>query len=298
MKILIIGSLGFIGSHCLKHFSSMHDTYGCDILPDQNNKKHFILNPETADFDIIFKQQCFDLCINCAGSAVVNKSFEEPVKDYYLNTIIVYRILDAIRKNYPICKFVNISSAAVYGNPVTIPILETATLNPLSPYGFHKQMAEIICQEYTKIYNIPTCSLRIFSAYGTGLRKQLIWDILTKVHQSNNITLFGTGQETRDFIYIDDIIDAIDITIQQSSFIADIVNIASGQQVSVSEIIKTIKNVYPTNFNYSFNNQTRIGDPLHWQADISRIVSWGFNTKVSLQQGISNVISWFLNENI
>ena len=298
MKILIIGSLGFIGRHCMSYFSSIHDTYGCDIHSDCKNQKHFTISPNAIDINCIFEKYNFDICINCAGSAVVSESFTDPSGDFFRNTVLLVNILNAIRNNSPHCKFINISSAAVYGNPITLPIPETAKPNPISPYGFHKLMAENLCQEYTKIYKLHTCSLRIFSAYGPELRKQLIWDILSKIKHSNQITLFGTGQETRDFIYIDDIIQAINIIIHKSDFNADIINIASGQQTSISHIINTIQSIHPSAFEFSFNNITRPGDPLHWQADISRLQSWGFTRTTSIQQGLTKVISWFLKENI
>lgn len=298
MKILIVGSCGFIGSHCMSFFSSIHDTYGCDIHSDSKNKKHFTISPNAIDINCIFEKYTFDVCINCAGAAVVSDSFIDPSGDFFTNTVPIVQILNAIRNNSPRCKFINISSAAVYGNPITLPISENAKPDPISPYGFHKLMAENICYEYTRLYNLSTCSLRVFSAYGPELRKQLIWDILSKIKYSNQITLWGTGQETRDFIYIDDIIQAINIIIHQSDFNADVVNIASGQQITISHVINTIKDIHPSAFDFSFNNMTRPGDPLHWQADISRLKSWGFTQTTSIQQGLTNVISWFLKENI
>ena len=94
-----------------------------------------------------------------------------------LNVSNVFKQLDAIRKFQPGCKYINLSSAAVYGNPESLPISEDHHLDPISPYGNHKKMAEEVCADFYTNYRIPTCSLRIFSAYGAGLQKQLFWDL-------------------------------------------------------------------------------------------------------------------------
>ena len=99
-----------------------------------------------------------------------------------------------------------------------MPIKESSPIRPLSPYGFHKAMAEKLCEEYYTFFGIATCSLRIFSAFGPGLRKQLLWDIYNKSKSLNSIELFGTGNESCDYIYIDDIVRAIELVIRKSLF--------------------------------------------------------------------------------
>lgn len=217
MKILVIGSKGFIGSHCVDYFSKANEVWGCDVVLDYNTPNYISIDAVDSDFLGIFEQRQYDVCINCAGAANVPFS-GETFNDFKLNTLNVFKLLEAIRKHAPQCKFVTMSSAAVYGNPASLPIVEGQKLMPVSPYGYHKVMAEKICEEYSKYWDIKTCCLRIFSAYGPGLRKQLFWDLYHKIKEQDEPTLWGTGHESRDFIYISDIVRIIDLAITHSTF--------------------------------------------------------------------------------
>ena len=121
MKILIIGSEGFIGSHCVNFFSKKNTVYMSDVY-NLIKKNYFQQSPFNSNFDKLFKTHNFDICINCSGSANVNESFSNPSKDFELNTLNVSKIIEAIKNTSPFCKFINISSAAVYGDPEKLPI--------------------------------------------------------------------------------------------------------------------------------------------------------------------------------
>jgi len=234
MKILIIGSKGFIGSHTYKYFQEKYpETYGADVVTDYVDKNYFLLDSTNSDFNEIFESQQFDYCVNCSGAASVPESLKNTLRDFNLNAHNVLKIADSIKKYNPDCRIINLSSAAVYGNPKSLPIKENHPAAPVSPYGYHKKFAEDILEEYYKLFSIQSCSLRIFSAYGEGLQKQLLWDIFTKSKTQENITLFGTGKETRDFIYVQDIIQCLDLLINQGSFRSDVYNIANGEQISI-----------------------------------------------------------------
>lgn len=184
------------------------------------------------------------------------------------------------------------SSAAIYGNPDSLPIYENSKNNPVSPYGFHKTMAEMVCQEYSKFWDIKTCCLRIFSAFGPGLRKQLFWDMYHKFKEQDVIRLWGTGKESRDFIYIDDIIQAIDLSIKNSSFDAQVVNVANGKQLTIKEVSDAFVFVLKTDKKVCFNGEERKGDPINWEADIKTLKSWGYKQTVDLEEGIKKYVVW------
>lgn len=291
MKILIIGSKGFIGSHCLAYFNKEHEVWQCDVVSDYVSQNYFIVDATNAHYVDIFEKYKFDVCINCSGAASVPNSIKNPQRDFTLNVQNVYKQLDAIRRYNSNCKYINLSSAAVYGNPLSLPIKENAQLNPISPYGFHKKMAEEICEVFYKNYNIATCSLRIFSAYGPGLQKQLFWD-LSKKAKEKNIELFGTGKESRDFIYIADLIQAIEHVILKSKFDAEILNVASGKEITIKEVVEIFYGLYDNEVNFNFKGQTRTGDPSNWKADISKIKKYGFTSKYSMEYGLKEYVKW------
>ena len=301
MKLLIIGSNGFLGSNIFSHFESLvHSVFSCDFLDIRNQPNYFRINPFKSDYLEIFMNHQFDLVINCAGSANVGASMEDPFFDYDLNVNVVSKILGAIYKTNKDTKFINISSAAVYGNPIDLPIKTEYADNaiPISPYGVHKRVAEVLLKSYFDSFNIPTCSLRVFSAYGNGQKKLLLWDLFQKFQdvESNVIELFGTGNETRDFIHINDILQQIELVINYAPFNGESVNIANGEAIKISEIAAIFQNHLNSSKSIKFNNIVREGDPLQWCADIETLKSWGYSKSLSLKDGIKQYIEWNCEE--
>ncbi|MCB0501081.1 MAG: NAD-dependent epimerase/dehydratase family protein [Bacteroidetes bacterium] len=298
MKILIIGSKGFIGSHCLTYFgnNNQYDVWGADVVTDYTSTNYFLIDPSTNDFNKIFSKEAFDICINCSGAASVPDSLNNPKRDFYLNTLNVFNLLDAIKEHSPECRFINLSSAAVYGSPEALPIKENQIINPISPYGFHKKLAEDICHEYYRFFNINCCSLRVFSAYGPGLKKQLFWDIFQKSKQSNTITLFGTGKESRDFIFINDIVHAIEILVHNTDcFKGTNINLASGKEFTIKEVVQILLHKINWKGELKFSGQIRKGDPLNWRADISILENLGFQSKFDIEDGLSEYAKWLIS---
>jgi dTDP-glucose 4,6-dehydratase/UDP-glucose 4-epimerase len=299
MKILIIGSGGFIGSHLRKYFIKSHDVYTCDLLNNPGDPKYTQLERTCSDFSLLFRNTRYDVCINCSGAANVSNSFVNTVYDFELNSLNVIRILESIRQYNNACKFINMSSAAVYGNPETLPIKENdEKLMPVSPYGFHKLISEIILDEYHTLYNIKTCTVRLFSAYGNGLKKQLIYDISRKILKEKEIHLYGTGLETRDFIHIFDICSAINSIIENDKFESSRINVANGKQIKISSIVEIFRQVWNFNKKIVFDNIEKTGDPKNWEADITILKSYGYKQKLSLYEGIKMYKEWIEGETI
>lgn len=293
MKILVIGSKGFIGSHVLEYFKQKgEDVMGCDVVTDYETQDYIQIDATNSDFHFVFENHTFDICINCSGAASVPLSIQFPLKDFTLNTVNVFKILDAIKGYQPSCKFLNLSSAAVYGNPEQLPVSEDAVLKPLSPYGIHKMQAEQICKEFYQYYGIATCSLRIFSAYGDGLKKQLFWDMYQKFVNQDTISLFGTGNETRDFIYIEDISRAIACVLEKAVFEGEEINIANGESYTINYIATTFRNCLQSDKTIQFNNTVKPGDPLFWKADITLLKSMGYKPTIGIEEGINKYIKW------
>jgi UDP-glucose 4-epimerase len=293
MNILIIGSKGFIGNLAYHFFKQQgFNVNGVDVLNDNTDEDYNKLDSSNPNFDAIFSQKSFDVCINCSGAASVSLSLENPLNDFNLNTLNVFKILNSIKLYNPSCKFINISSAAVYGNPDSLPINENSVLKPLSPYGIHKLQAEQICKEFNEFFGLNTCSIRIFSAYGNGLKKQIFWDLYNKFSVNSTVELFGTGYETRDFIHVEDVINAIFLVVKNSSFNADVINIANGEEYSIKTITDLFKKCLNSKNNIQFNNIVKPGDPLNWKADISKLKAMGYKPTVTLEEGILSYVSW------
>lgn len=294
MKILVLGSEGFIGSNAVQYFSQKgYDVYGADIVLKEA-PHYLVINAEQPDFGRLFRDITFDYCINATGAANVQFSFAQPAIDFTLNVSNVYHLLDAVRQYNPQCHFINFSSAAVYGNPATLPIKEDTVAKPLSPYGWHKLYSESVCAEFAGYFNIKTVSLRVFSAFGEGLRKQLFWDLFqkSKVPASAALEVYGSGNESRDFIYITDLLLAMECIMKNASFKGEVINIASGREIFIRDAVTAFVSFVNPGLKVVFNGQEKKGDPINWVADISVLKSLGFEPSYTLEQGLKKTVDW------
>jgi dTDP-glucose 4,6-dehydratase/UDP-glucose 4-epimerase len=295
MKLLILGSEGFIGGYCTRYFAEKgYFVFGADIFEQPSQQyRYYKVSRLSTELDEIFLSENFDAVINAAGSAHVNYSMNHPLLDFEANSFDTIRTLDAIRKYQPACKYLHISSAAVYGNPVALPIKEDDALHPLSPYGWHKLIAENLCREYVEVFGLSICMVRPFSVYGPGLKKQMFWEWYQKAKAiSNKIELLGTGNETRDYINIKDLVRALEALLQNSKFEGEVYNLASGTEITINKIASLFFPALNNSIKYSFNGVVRAGDPLNWCADVSKLKKLGFSTKYTIETGVNELIDW------
>ncbi|WP_028981227.1 NAD-dependent epimerase/dehydratase family protein [Sporocytophaga myxococcoides] len=299
MKVLIIGSCGFIGRHIVEYYQKKdYEVFGMDLVNNISpTYKYFKVLPNVIPYEKILKSVQPDYCFFTAGNANINFSIENSQADLEANTLQVSIILNAIKNLGLKTLFVNFSSAAVYGNPASLPINEESKINPLSPYGWHKYMAELVCREYSQIYGVPTFSVRPFSVYGPGQAKLLLWDLYHKSKKEENVSLFGTGKESRDFIYITDLLEAVDLIVRKGKKHGEAYNIANGKEFTIDWIANHFLKAAGYKGEIVFTQQVREGDPLNWRADISKIEELGYSQKVDIESGISMYLKW-LKENV
>ena len=294
MNIAILGCNGFVGSNLARYFNSIGwVVYGMgtsDYAPSFIN--YYKTNHSSDGIGSFFREAVFGACINAAGSGNVGFSFQNPTADFASNVNATIRILDALRIHQPKCHYIHLSSAAVYGNPLVLPIKEEQPLRPLSPYGFHKLMSESICKEYSDMFNLKISILRPFSIYGSYLQKQLLWDICRKMEESDNVTLFGTGKESRDFIHVQDIASLIEQLIKAKPKKLLILNAATGIETEIREIASLCLPHFKGK-TISFSGKERKGDPNNWRADISKSKQLGFQPQIDIKKGIPLFIKWF-----
>ena len=299
-KILVLGSEGFIGQHLVTlAMKESFQVYGVDLVDKMPIKYEYRkISLLSSDLDLLLVETKFDIIINCAGSGNVAYSYQHSLTDFDLNTRSVVFILQAIRKHQPNTKYLHVSSAAVYGNPNKFPLNEIDPIKPISPYGYHKWMSEIICKEYADLYDLNIAIVRPFSVYGPGLQKQLIWDLFMKASLNEDLILWGTGEETRDFIFVEDLVRALLIIGQVDKSEMTIYNLASGQAVTIQHVALLLLKSLDWKRTIHFNNEVRAGDPRFWQADISLIKTLGFEPAISLTDGIKLTVAWLKSNKI
>jgi UDP-glucose 4-epimerase len=155
-----------------------------------------------------------DAVVHCAGSGSVGFSMSHPADDCARSAWTLLAVLEFVRVHVPQARVVMPSSAAVYGRAIASNIPVTAPLFPVSPYGVHKWLAEELCRSYGTHFGVSTTIVRFFSLFGTGLRKQLLWDACQRFSRGN-ATFMGTGLEVRDWLHI---ADAADLTVVAADY--------------------------------------------------------------------------------
>lgn len=297
-KVLITGVAGFLGRQIARQFSKDGwSVIGVDDLPPENAQlgipfTYQRMKLPSSALDVLLKAEQPDACIHAAGRASVPLSMEDPAADFRDNTVLTFEVLDALRRCAPRCRFIFLSSAAVYGNPKTLPVSESQHLAPLSPYGFHKRQCELIAQEFARIYAVPSLSVRIFSAYGPGLRRQVVWDICERLITTRALSLRGTGGESRDFIHAADVARALVLLAEKAPAEGEIYNLSTGRETTISELAAQLASVLEIPVTANFDGSVRLGDPLNWRADISKLTALGFTPSVTLEQGLKQVATW------
>ncbi|MBQ8476259.1 SDR family oxidoreductase, partial [bacterium] len=213
-KLLITGVNGFIGSNCKKHFENTgYEVFGIDIAGEAKGNT---LIGEVDIKNIKTFNQSFDYIFHFAGSSTVSMAQKAPDIEKIKAVGSTKEILEYIKNYNKDAKLIFSSSAAVYGNDYKRPIKEDDKLNPISIYGFHKLESENLCEYYSKNYGLDIKIVRIFSLYGTGLKKQLLWDFINRAIKAENVLgCFGTGDEKRDFVNIRDLINFLEILIKK-----------------------------------------------------------------------------------
>ncbi len=301
-SILITGAKGFIGQNvCLSFKKAAYTTFGIGHGKiTQKEQKQIGLDywiEGDMSIDTILKHgQKFDIIIHCGGSGSVADSVKNPYKDFNKTVNGTLEILEYIRLYNQYAHLIYPSSPSVQGECGDVPIKENYIGKPVSPYGYHKKIAEDLCQSYATKYNIKVSIIRLFSVYGRGQEKQLIWDAYNKIKTANKkVTFWGTGNETRDFIHIDDVMSLFHLIIENSSAFS-ILNGGTGVKHTIKDVVQIVQEIVNPDIVITFNNKYNPGNPIYYWADVENLNKINFKHKINLKQGIKNFIST-LNQN-
>lgn len=234
-----------------------------------------------------------EVVFHLAGGSAVAPSLRAPYEDYERTVQSTAVLLEWIRLESPGTVIVYVSSAAVYGANHVVPITESNSPAPYSPYGFHKCCAELLIQDYACNFNLSAAIVRLFSLYGPGLKKQLFWDVAQRLRaQPAVLELGGTGEEMRDWLYID---DAVELLFQASTWVArevPVINGGTGVGTTVRDTVDRLVRALGHETKQVFTGQARAGDPRILVADTTRSNELGFQARVSLEAGIQRTADW------
>lgn len=236
-----------------------------------------------------------DLIVHCAGSGSVGASISDPYVDFRRTVSTTADLLEFVRGECPQATLVYPSSAAVYGIAEHFPITEDAPLRPASPYGVHKRLAEELVRDHARLFGLNAAIVRLFSIYGEGFRKQLLWDACRRIC-ADETEFFGTGLETRDWLHVSDAGELMIRAADNAGPHCPVVNGGSGVAVTVADVVGELFDLMGKNDRPVFCGTERHGDPRDYQADISRAVAWGWRPSIDWRAGLSRYAAWFRKE--
>jgi len=232
-----------------------------------------------------------DTIFHCAGGASVAYSLTNPCEDFHRTVTCTVSVLEFLRRQGH-GRIILPSSAAVYGRALDLPISVTAPLLPISPYGLHKKIAEDMCRSYSQTFGVRAAIIRLFSVYGSGLQKQLLWDACNRLSQGN-MRFSGTGEESRDWINVKDAAALMMFATDYASPECPVANGGVGVGVTVRHIVEALASHLLSAESPSFTQEQRAGDPDHHQADISEARAWGWKPVHDLADGLLDYVNWY-----
>jgi len=304
LRILVTGGAGFIGSHTVDVLlAAGHDVVVLDNLSsgklDNLNLAH--PNLEMIEGDVLEYHFLADLIANCnavlhlAAIVSVPLSLEQPIYTFQVNTQGTLHVLQAIHAARRPIRFVFASSAAVYGDPVELPCDDTRSLTApaISPYGLQKLQSEQYADLYARVYDVSSLALRYFNVYGSRQDPNspysgVISRFVKAYREQSDLTIYGDGEQTRDFIHIQDIARANLMALEHDA--TGVLNIATGQQVSLLRLISTLTQVGGQKAKV-VHEKPRSGDILASYATTEQAkLSLGFQASTSLSEGLGELL--------
>ncbi|HEX4085742.1 MAG TPA: NAD(P)-dependent oxidoreductase [Chthoniobacteraceae bacterium] len=276
MRIAITGSRGFIGG-CFGRYAAAagHEVLGISRSSQAEADwpgQHAHADGAFGDLSPFLRGFQPDVVLHAAGGASVPESMEHPMEDLRGAVLTLANTMEGIRRAGIGPALVYLSSGAVYGQPAKPPVAEGALIAPVSPFGFHKAACELLAREAAEIMGMRVVICRLFSVYGPRQRRRLIWDVYRQlIGEVGVIDLHGTGSETRDYLHSDDLCPALLALMEHVRRGCTTVNVASGTEISVAQLVEEIKRVTGIDKMLMCRGIPRPGEPPHTVADIARL---------------------------
>jgi UDP-glucose 4-epimerase len=307
-KVVVTGGAGFIGSHLAEELSKRG--YHVVILDDLSTGKieniEQLLNKDRVEFiqgsvtDFPLLKSLFrdvDYVFHQAAIPSVPRSIEYPLASHEANLTGTLNMLLAAKDN-GVKKVIYSSSSSIYGDTPILPKREDMVPNPRSPYAVTKLAAEYYCQVFHEVYSLDTVCLRYFNVYGPrqdpkSQYSAVIPRFIMRVSQGSPPIIFGDGEQTRDFTFVKDAVEANIIFAESNA--NGVFNIGTGESITINKLANIIINATGKNMKPIYQ-EPRPGDIRHSLADISQAREIGYNPKYSIEAGLAENIGWSLNE--
>jgi len=306
IKYLVTGVAGFIGSNIVKkllelgQFVRVVDNFSTG---KRENIKEFLGNPnfEFIEGDIsnietakkVVKKM--DFILHEAAIPSVPRSINNPFASNKSNIDGTLNVLIAARDE-KIKKLVYVASSSIYGDSLKLPKQESDPINPISPYALTKFAGEKYCQLFSKLYGLPTVCLRYFNVFGpkqdpNSQYSAVIPKFIKAVLKNESPTIYGDGNQSRDFTYVDNVVEG-NILASQSKTSGEVINIACGEKTSLNDLLKYINQIIGKNIKPIYDKPS-LGDIKNSLADISKAKKMlNYKPKIEIKEGLKKTIEW------
>ncbi|WP_266081631.1 GDP-mannose 4,6-dehydratase [Haladaptatus caseinilyticus] len=314
MQIVVTGAAGFIGGHLAEQFvKNGHDVVALDNFDEYYDigiKKYNVESARdaaaesTGDYKLVKGDVRDESLVNSlvkdadfvfhqAAQAGVRTSVDDPQKPNSINVDGTLNVLDAARDSRT-DRVILASSSSVYGKPQYLPYDENHPTTPVSPYGVSKLAGEQYARVYNEVYGLSTVSLRYFTVYGPRMRPNMaISNFVSRCMHGDSPIIYGEGDQTRDFTYIDDIVEANRSLLQTDAADGEILNIGSTDNISILELASVIRDEIAPNLDLEYADRHE-ADADHTHADISKASDLlGYEPTTSIRDGIVDFITWY-----
>ena len=304
MTVWVTGARGFIGRHAARVVADQgHRVAGLGhgAWPDAGRAAAGLgawLNGEIspANLDSLAASHgAPDLVLHLAGGSAVGPSFAQPAEDFRRSVMAAGDLAEWLRLRAPAARLVMASSAAVYGAGHAGQINESAACRPFSPYGFHKRMAELVLESYARSFGLRAAIVRFFSVYGPGLRKQLLWDVCSRLAaQPDHLALGGQGTELRDWLHAADAARLLLAAAGAATADCPVINGGTGIATPIRAVAAALcDGWHRPALPLQFSGLARAGDPASLVADGHAARALGWQPQVAWRQGMADYVAWY-----
>lgn len=310
-KVLVTGGAGFIGSHLVDRL--LGEGFEVWVLDDfsagrmenvshhEGVKEFHLVKGDVRDSGLVDKVvEGVDVVFHEAALVDVSLSVKNPLLFDEVNVDGTLNLLKASLDSN-VKRFIFASSAAVYGNLKPVKKKENMILKPISPYGVSKLAAESYVQVFNEVYGLETVCLRYFNVYGprqvfASSYSGVITAFISQLLKEKPPVIHGDGNQTRDFVYVDDVVSANLLALEGENAVGEVFNIASGTAVSVYELAKMLQRITNAERLEPIFAESRLGDIKYILGDVSKAEELlGFRPKIRLEDGLSRLVEWHLN---
>jgi nucleoside-diphosphate-sugar epimerase len=294
-KVFVTGATGFLGSHLVDRLTR----YGAAVSvlvrgnPDRIAKELGCLCVVQGDLSHPFSIGDASTVFHLAAVSHVGRALEDPRQTFETNTAGTMTVLEAIRRSSSVERFVFVSTAHVYGTPRYVPIDEEHPLHAREPYAASKLAAETFVSAYGGAYGIPIAIARLFNTYGPRQNPDFVVPRIVKQALTQDTLTMGNLTPTRDFTFVDDVIEALLLLANASD---GIYNVASGVEISIEMLVTRVAEILGKRLTVSSlradRRSTGVEIERMW-ADIARIKALGWEPHVNLIDGLTKTIAWY-----